>query len=434
MIEGPALHWPWPTSMAMEIWICMWPTIAPGPFATNRRVPSGSAVVRVNNRPVSDPDLVGRFTVDAHGTLKEEGEVDALYLNDGTGRFTPLSFTGGRFLDEDGNPLKEPPYDWGLSVMFRDMNGDGAPDIYVCNDFQSPDRIWINSGDGQFRAIPRLALRHTSVYSMGVDFADINRDGYDDFFVVDMLRRDHQHRHNQGGMLFPVHVPIGEIDNRPQYARNTLFINRGDGTYAEISALSGTIASDWSWTPVFLDVDLDGFEDLLISTGHELDSANVDVTNHAEEIMAAKNLSALEKMYLRKMYDRLELPKVAFRNRGDLTFEDVSAAWGFGTPGVSHGMCLADLDGDGDLDVVMNNLNGAAGVYRNEGVAPRVAVRLKGQSTNTRGIGAKIWLYGGAVPVQSQEMICGGRYLSSDDPMRVFAAGNLTNEMRRSEG
>src|SRR5439155_1698822 len=187
---------------------------------------------------------------------------------------------------------------------------------------------------------------------------------------------------------------------------------------------------DWSWTPVFLDVDLDGFEDLLISTGHELDSANVDVTNHAEEIMAAKNLSALEKMYLRKMYDRLELPKVAFRNRGDLTFEDVSAAWGFGTPGVSHGMCLADLDGDGDLDVVMNNLNGAAGVYRNEGVAPRVAVRLKGQSTNTRGIGAKIWLYGGAVPLQSQEMICGGRYLSSDDPMRVVAAGSLTNEMR----
>src|SRR5205823_2194347 len=183
------------------------------------------AVVRVINRPVSDPDLVGRFTVDAHGALKEEGEVDAFYLNDGAGRFTPLSFTGGKFLDEDGNPLKEPPYDWGLSVMFRDMNGDGAPDIYVCNDFQSPDRIWINSGDGQFRAIPRLALRHTSVYSMGVDFADINRDGYDDFFVVDMLSRDHQHRHNQGGMLFPVHVPIGETDNRPQYARNTLFIN-----------------------------------------------------------------------------------------------------------------------------------------------------------------------------------------------------------------
>src|SRR6266568_3954591 len=387
-------------------------------------------VVRVNNRLVSDPDLVGRFTVGVNGELQEHGEVDALYLNDGTGRFSPVPFTGGSFLDEDGRPLTEPPYDWGLSVMFRDMNGDGAPDIYVCNDFHSPDRIWINSGKGQFRAIPRLALRHTSIYSMGVDFADINRDGYDDFFVVDMLSRHHQQRHNQGGILFPVHVTIGEMENRPEYSRNTLYLNRGDGTYAEIACLSGTISSDWSWTPVFLDVDLDGFEDLLITTGHELDSANVDVMNRAEAIMAARKLSALEQLHLRKMYDRLDVPKVAFRNRGDLTFEEVGEAWGFNTRSVAHGMALADLDGDEDLDVVVNNLNGAVGVYRNESNAPRVAVRLKGQRPNTRGIGAKVWVYGGAVPIQSQEVICGGRYLSSDDPMRVFAAGSLTNLMR----
>ncbi len=387
-------------------------------------------VVRVNNRLVSDPDLVGRFTVGVNGELQEHGEVDALYLNDGTGRFSPVPFTGGSFLDEDGRPLTEPPYDWGLSVMFRDMNGDGAPDIYVCNDFHSPDRIWINSGKGQFRAIPRLALRHTSIYSMGVDFADINRDCYDDFFVVDMLSRHHQQRQNQGGILFPVHVNIGEMENRPEYSRNTLYLNRGDGTYAEIACLSGTISSDWSWTPVFLDVDLDGFEDLLITTGHELDSANVDVMNRAEAIMAARKLSALEQLHLRKMYDRLDVPKVAFRNRGDLTFEEVGEAWGFNTRSVAHGMALADLDGDGDLDVVVNNLNGAVGVYRNESNAPRVAVRLKGQRPNRRGIGAKVWVYGGAVPIQSQEMICGGRYLSSDDPMRVFAAGSLTNEMR----
>src|SRR6185369_10467040 len=145
---------------------------------------------------------------------------------------------------------------------------------------------------------------------------------------------------------------------------------------------------------------------------------------------AEKKLSITEQLLLRKMFPRLDAPKVAFRNRGDLTFDDVSATWGFDTRGVSHGMCLADLDGDGDLDVLINNLNGAAGVYRNEGNAPRVAVRLKGLAPNTRGIGARITLYGGAVPMQSQEMICGGRYLSSDDPMRVFAAGNPTNKMR----
>src|SRR5207302_5361803 len=108
-------------------------------------------------------------------------------------------------------------------------------------------------------------------------------------------------------------------------------------------------SSDWSWAPIFLDVDLDGFEDLLISTGHELDSANVDVTNHAKAIMAAKKLSPLEQLYLRKMYDRLDVPKVAFRNRGDLTFEEIGEAWGFNTRGVAHGMALADLDGEGDL-------------------------------------------------------------------------------------
>src|SRR5439155_14309718 len=132
-----------------------------------------------------------------------------------------------------------------------------------------------------------------------------------------------------------------------------------------------------------------------------------------------------------KMIARLATANLAFRNQHDLTFKEMGREWGFDAPGVSHGMCLADLDNDGDLDVVMNNLNGTAGVYRNESNAPRVAVRLKGQSPNTRGIGAKGWMYGGAVPMQSQEMICGGRYLASDDRMRVFAAGSLTDAIRR---
>jgi hypothetical protein len=391
----------------------------------------GHPVVRsVNDRPVTDPDLIGRFTLSPSGKVIENGEPDALYRNDGRGHFTPLSFTDGTFLDEEGQPLKEPPYDWGLSVMFRDLDGDGVPDLYVCNDFQSPDRIWMNNGHGKFHALPLLAMRHTSLFSMGVDVADLDRDGHDDILVADMLSRDHRKRFVQMPNVPPMFSKPGQLDDRPQYARNMLFRNRGDGTFAELAYYSGVEASEWTWMPIFLDVDLDGYEDILIVTGHERDAMNIDVINRAEVLKNQKKMSTFELQDLNNLFDRLDLPKVAFRNRGDLTFEDVSAAWGFDTRGVSQGMALADLDNDGDLDVVINNLNGVAGIYRNETVAPRVAVRLKGRPPNTRGIGAKIRLYGGAAPLQSQEIICGGRYLSGDDAERVFAAGTLTNPMR----
>jgi hypothetical protein len=388
-------------------------------------------VTQVEGRPVTEPDLVGRFTVrPGGGGFEEHGEDDLLCLNDGKGNFTPLPWTEGAFLTEDGKPLPYPPYDWGLSVMMRDINGDGAPDIYVCNDFDSPDRIWINDGKGRFRLIPRLAIRSTSIFSMGVDFADVNRDGFDDYFTGDMLSPLHPKRHVQIGEMKPVFLRIGDIEDRPQYSRNMLFLNRGDGTYAEIGCFAGLFASEWSWTPAFLDVDLDGYEDLLLTTGHELDAMNADVTRRAEEIKKEKPLSPLEQLRLRKLFDRFDVRKFAFRNRGNLTFEDVSSAWGFDTRSVAHGMTLADLDNDGDLDLAVNCLNGPAALYRNESSAPRVAVRLNGKAPNTRGIGAKVWLYDGAVPMQSQEIICGGRYLSGDNPMRVFAAGSATNAMR----
>ncbi len=403
-------------------------TISDQPTITFRveRLPGKLTVSKVNGEPVTAPAWTNRFEVAPAGNVLELGEPDFLYLNDGKSHFSAGSFTDGTFLNEDGTPLKEPPRDWGLAVQMHDFTGDGAPDIYVCNDYFSPDRIWINDGKGHFRAIARTAVRTTSAFSMGIDFADIDRDGKVDFFVVDMLSPDHQKRHVQLGERASFQWPIGLIDNRPQFSRNTLQRNRGDNTFAEISYFAGVEASDWSWGPIFLDVDLDGYEDILVSNGQLRDFQNVDMANRIEGIRAGKKLTQNQILELIAQFPTLKTPNLIFRNRGDWRFEEMGQAWGFGDPGISQGMALADLDNDGDLDVVVNNLRDGPGIYRNEGIAPRIAVRLKGIPPNSAGIGAKITIRGGPVE-QSQEMIGGGRYLSGDQALRVFAAGHATN-------
>ena len=362
--------------------------------------------------------------------LLERGEPDILYRNLGGGRFEPISWTGGEFRDENGLALTQPPRDWGLSAMFRDLNGDGLPDLYVCNDFHSPDRIWLNKGKGQFQAAPSTTLRKTSFASMAVDFADINRDGLDDIFVAEMLGVTRLRRQTQRDNLEGSAIPslgwgwrVGEITNVTQVMRNTLFLNLGDGTYTEIAQYSGVQASDWTWGAVFLDVDLDGYEDLLIANGHVRDHLNSDVQARLAPAGRPKDAAARELLF--GLIPTLAVPKRAFRNRGDLTFEERGAAWGFDWTGISNGMALADLDNDGDLDVILNNLSAGALVMRNDATAPRIAVRVRGRSPYTGGIGAKIRVRGGPVP-QSQEVISGGRYLSCDDGLRVFAAGQAT--------
>ena len=372
------------------------------------------------------------------GVVKEYGGADFLFLNDGKAVFKKSSWTDGRFLNSHGEPLREAPLDWGLSAAFHDINHDDLPDLYVCNDFWTPDRFWINQG-GAFKLLGPGSLSKTSASSMGVDFSDYDRDGDVDLFVVDMLSRDMAMQKRQIEAQNETDRQMTQSKFGSQVMRNTLLNNRGDGSFAELAYFAGLHASDWSWSPVFLDVDLDGYEDLIITAGHFKDTQDMDINALIQTRQKPRDRSlsssqrklqfAKEMMANNRLYPSLDLPVITFRNRGDGVFEEKTSQWGTDDRGIHHGMALADFDLDGDMDLVVNNMNQEPGLYENRFMAPRIAVVLHGESPNTQGIGSKVSLSGGAVVKQTKEVVSGGRFLSGSESKVVFGAGSRTSKM-----
>ncbi len=350
--------------------------------------------------------------------MTQRAAPDAFYRNV-AGRLEQVPVMGERFRGADGAPLREVPESFALGAKFRDLDVDGDPDLYVANDFEDLDALWLNDGRGNFRRADWTALRQMSNSSMGVDIADVEGDGRPDIFVTDMLSDDSRRLRTQ----IPTHTALPKLpgDDRLQLQqqRNALFVNRGDGTFAEVGMGAGLAASGWSWGTAFLDVDLDGRKDLLVANGHLWDIMDADVQ---ERLVNRQHEVAWQ--LIRWQFPPLRLRNQAYRNRGDLTFEPMGAAWRFGTEeDISHAIAAADLDDDGDLDVAVNRLRSPALLLRNDGNAPRVSVRLVGDAPNTRAVGARLRLEGGAVRVQEHEVVVGGLYLSHSDETASFAMG-----------
>ena len=351
----------------------------------------------------------------------ELGEPDEYYTGLGDGRFTPAP-PGAPLTRSRGN-VPAPARDWGLAARFSDWDEDGDPDLYVANDFNSEDGIWLNEGDGTFSAVSNEAVRATSLSSMAVDVGDLDRDGDLDLLTTDMLARDATERLVQTTSYEEAPEPPGVTDTRVQLNRNAVQLNRGDGTFAEAAWELGLAASDWTWGALIMDADLDGWNDILVTTGHAWDQLDGDAN---ARIAAIPGLPADRAL---RMFPGLPQPNVAFRG-GPGGFTDVSESWRWGgEPDISHGLAAGDLDNDGDLDVVVTRLGAPPLLYRNDAAAPRILVRLRSAGPNARGIGARIRLESPAAPgapaappPQVREITAGGAYLSSPEPAASLAA------------
>src|SRR5881409_1838932 len=317
---------------------------------------------------------------------------DRLYRND-RGHFVDVSATAHIYGGVEG---------FGLGVAVSDVNLDGCPDIYIANDFPENDFLYLNNCNGTFTESIAQATGHTSRFSMGVDAADFDNDGRPDIAVLDMLPDSERILKSaataEGYTLFNLKLAAGY---HYQYARNTLQLNRGITggklRFSDIGLLAGIAATDWSWAPLFADFDNDGRKDLFVTTGIYRRPNDLDYIASLGSIPAGTEPPAAR--LVAKM-PHVAHPNYLFHNNGNLTFTNVAAAWGVGRAGFSNGAAYVDLDNDGALDLVVNNLNAPASIFRNRARELDSAshhfltVTLRGEGENTGGVGAKVIVAG----------------------------------------
>ena len=349
------------------------------------------------------------------GERRPNGQRDRLYRNRGDGTFAEVT-------DEAG--IRDPTQ--GHSATWWDFDDDGWPDLYVANDFKDPDQLYRNNGDGTFANVLSWVVPHTPHSSMGADLGDVDNDGRLDLLVADMAATTREKDHR--GMA-KLRVGLTEDEQRPlaapQLMRNALFLNTGTGVMLEAAMLTGLDATDWTWSVRLEDLDNDGWLDAHFTNGMVRELHGADVLGR---MMTKENMA--ERTRLMKATPVLSERNLAYRNRGDLKFENVSAAWGLDHLGVGFGAAFGDLDGDGDLDLVFTSMDDELTVCRNNSAdGNAIAFALRGTVSNRLGVGAKVRIETES-GVQVRTLTLARGYLSSSEPVLHFGVGEHTQVKR----
>ncbi|MEO8582576.1 MAG: VCBS repeat-containing protein, partial [Flavitalea sp.] len=360
-----------------------------------------------------------RNTVRLKQTDGQAPSTNRLMRNNGNGTFTNVSMEAGITIEG-----------FGLGVSVCDLNDDGWPDLYVSNDFLTNDVLWINNRNGTFTNAADKMLRHTTYNAMGNDVADFNNDGKEDIVEVDMLPPDNKRwKLTMMGNTYEQFSQGLDFGYQPQYVRNSLQVNNGNGTFSEIGQLSGVSATEWSWAPLFADFDNDGSKDLFIANGYRQDVTNLDFIMYGKRsMMGTPEANRKDRIYMLRNFPGIKTSNYIFRNNGDLTFTNLAKEWGIDDATYSNGAAYGDLDNDGDLDLVVNNLDQPASVYENRlnNIATDnkwLSINFKGPPGNRDGLGTKVYLWQGT-RLQYQYFSPYRGYLSTVEPYLHFGIGN----------